>query len=434
MTSLWNTLSTQAQDIIFFAVLLLPLLMCAAVLMRGYAPAPLVRALLWRFRWANITFVLLIAISVGVGIGLLAQERGLRIGSAKAADKFDLVISAPGSDQTMMLATVFLQPTVTPLLNGNTFAEVANHPRTESAAPLAFGDSYQSHPVVGTTADFIKNLTDDQIEGRMFETIDEAVVGAEIDLPIGGHFEPSHGVADSVEGGHGFNITVVGRMAPTGSPWDYALIVPVESVWDTHGLANGHAPNQSHLGAPFDPEFFPGTPAIIVKADSLVGNYQLQSQFNRDLETMAFFPGGVLSNLYRIMGDMRQAMSIMALISQSLVAVSVLLGMFILSRLFARQLGLLRAIGAPRRFVLSVVWSYATVLVTTGSLLGIGLGLAASEVIGQIISERTQISVPTGLRWSELHLVAAFVSATSILSLIPAASALRGSILAALHA
>jgi len=434
MTSLWNTLSTQAQDVLLFAALLLPLLMCGAVLLRGYAPAPLIRAMLWRFRWANIIFVLLIAISVGVGIGLLAEERGLRIGTAKAADKFDLVVSAPGSDLTMMLATVFLQPTVTPLLDGGAFAEVANHPRTESAAPLAFGDSYQGHPVVGTTANFIKHLADDQIEGRMFETIDEAVVGAKIDLPIGGHFEPSHGVADSVEGGHGFNITVVGRMAPTGSPWDYALIVPVESVWDTHGLANGHAPDQTHLGAPFDPEYFPGTPAIIVKADSLVGNYQLQSQFNRDLETMAFFPGGVLSKLYRIMGDMRQAMSIMALISQILVAVSVLLGMFILSRLFARQLGLLRAIGAPRRFVLSVVWSYATVMVITGSLLGVGLGLAASEVIGQIISERTQISVPTGLRWSELHLVAAFVSATSILSLIPAASALRGSILAALRA
>lgn len=434
MMSWWNALSTPMQDAMLLLVLLTPVMVIGTWLLRGFAPAPLVRAMLWRFRWANAIFVLLIAISVGMGIGLLAQERGLRLGSAQAADKFDLVVSAPGSDLGMMLATVFLQPTVTPLIDGETFAEVANHPRTKTATPLAFGDNFEGNPVVGTTADFITHLADGNIEGRLFETINEAVIGAQIALPIGGQFEPSHGVGDTLESGHGFHITVVGRMAPTGSPWDYALIVPVESVWDTHGLANGHAPDETHLGAPFDPEYFPGTPAIIVQADSLVGNYQLQNQFTRDLETMAFFPGAVLSNLFRIMGDMRQAMSVMAIVSQVLVAISVLVGLFILSRLFTRQLGVLRAIGAPQRFVLAVVWSYATLLIGMGSLLGIGLGLCASEILGQIIAAKTQISVPTALGWSEIHLVAGFVSAASILSLIPAALALKGSILNAIRA
>jgi len=389
--------------------------------------------MLWRFRWANAIFVLLIATSVGMGIGLLAQERGLRIGSAKAADKFDLVIAAPGSELTMMLASVFLQPSNVPLLNGEIFDAVAAHPRVKSATPLAFGDSYQGAPVVGTTAAFVERLTEGAFEGRMFTTIDEAVAGALIDVPIGGQFEPSHGVGDAVEGGHGFHITVVGRMAPTGSPWDRALIVPVESVWDTHGLANGHAPGETHLGAPFDPDYFPGTPSIIVETDSLAGNYQVQNQFDRGIETMAFFPGAVLSNLYRIMGDLRQAMSIMALVSQVLVAVSVLLGLFILSRLFSRQLGLLRAIGAPNRFIMAVVWTYASSLLLAGSLLGIGFGLTASAVLGQIISARTYIAVPTGLSWSEIHLVAAFISATSLVSLIPAISAIKGSVIAKLR-
>ncbi|SHG96184.1 FtsX-like permease family protein [Cognatishimia maritima] len=434
MMDLWHSLSATAQDVGLFAALTLPILALGVGLTYGYAPLPLVRAMLWRFRWANGIFVLLIAISVGMGIGLLAQERGLRLGSAMAADKFDLVITAPGSELTMMLATVFLQPSNTPLLDGETYAEIANHPRVKTAAPLAFGDSYEGNPVVGTTAAFVEHLTDGAIDGQQFETTDEAVVGALVDLNIGDTFEPSHGVGDAVEGGHGFEISVVGRMPVTGSPWDRALIVPIEGVWETHGLANGHALEDTHLGAPFDPEYFPGTPSVIVQADSLAGTYLLQSQFTRDLETMAFFPGAVLSNLYRIMGDMRQAMSIMALVSQILVAISVLLGLFILSRLFARQLGLLRAIGAPRRFVLGVVWSYAATLLITGSLLGVALGLVASEVLGQIVSERTQISVPTGLGWTEVHLVAAFLSATSVLSLIPAFSALRGSILAAIRA
>lgn len=434
MIGFWNDLTAQTQDTTLFVTLTLPILLICVLLLRGFQPWPLVRAMLWRFRWANAIFVLLIATAVGMGIALLAQERGLRIGSAQAADKFDLVIAAPGSDFTMMLATVFLQPTVTPLLDGATFAEVANHPSVKSATPLAFGDSFDGAPVVGATADFVTHLAGGQIEGRMFANLEEAVVGAFIELPIGGTFEPSHGVGDAVEGGHGFDITIVGRMTPTGSPWDRALIVPVESVWDTHGLANGHAPEETHLGAPFDPAYFPGTPAIIVEADSLAGSYQLQSQFTRDLETMAFFPGAVLSNLYRIMGDMRQAMSLMALVSQILVAASVLLGLFILSRLFARQLALLRAIGAPRRFVLAVVWSYANILLVAGSVLGVGLGLVASEILGQAVEARTQISVPTGLGWNEVHLVAGFVAATSVLSLIPAFLVLRGSILTAIRA
>lgn len=434
MSDLWSSLNAQTQDWVLLLALLSPLIVLTTVLFRGFAPLPLLRAMLWRFRWANATFVLLIATSVGMGIGLLAQERGLRIGTAQAADKFDLVISAPGSELTMLLATVFLQPTDSPLLDGETYQSVASDRRVKSATPLAFGDSYQGAPIVGTTADFVERLTGGQILGRMFANNEEAVVGAAIDLPIGAAFEPAHGVGETVEGGHGFDITVVGRMPLTGSPWDRALIVSIESVWDTHGLANGHAPGETHLGPPFNPDYFPGTPSIIVEAGSLIENYQLQNQFSAGSETMAFFPGAVLTRLYRVMGDVRRAMSIMAILSQCLVAISVLLGLVILSRLFSRQLGLLRAIGAPRRFIFAVVWGYAASLLVCGSVLGVGFGLAASEVLGAIVASRTYIAVPTGLGWVEIHLVATFVAATSVLSLMPAVFALRGSILSAIRA
>lgn len=434
MIDLWNSLSATLQDGVVLLLLLSPVFALGALLLHGFAPFPLVRAMLQRFRWANLTFVLLISISVGMGIGVLSQERGLRLGSAKAAEKFDLVVSAPGSDLTMMLATVFLQPAQTSLLDGSTYMKVANHPRVEMATPLAFGDSFDGAPIIGTTAAFGNHLTGGQLEGRMFANIEEAVIGASIDLPIGGEFKPAHGIGEAAEDSHGFHLTVVGRLAPTGSPWDHAILVPIESVWDTHGLANGHAPQDTHIGEPFDAEYFPGTPSIIVKADSLIGNYQIQRQFSADRDTMAFFPGAVLSRLYRTMGNVREVMSFMAMVSQILVAISVILGLFILSRLYARQLGLLRAIGAPNRFILAVVWSYAASLLIAGSLIGVVLGLSASNLLGQIVSARTDLHVPTGIGWDEVHLVAAFLSTTSVLSLLPAIAVLRGSILSALRA
>ena len=182
-------------------------------------------------------------------------------------------------------------------------------------------------------------------------------------------------IGDSFEPPHGGELAVVGRIGHTGTPWDRAILVPVETVWEVHGLPNGHAPERhDQIGPPFDPACFPGTPAIVVHAEAMCANYALRSEFTRDAETMAFFPGTVLSTLHRMMGDVGQAMSIMSLVTQCLVAASVLLGLFILSRLFSRQMAALRALGAPAHFVVAVLWSYSAVLLVAESVAGLGLG------------------------------------------------------------
>ncbi len=427
MRDIWHSLPVLSQDFLIAVGLLMPLLVIGALLLRGFQPWPLVRALLWRFRWANLMFVLLIAVSTGMGIGLIAQERGLRVGTARAAEKFDLVVAAPGSELTLLMAAVYLQSTAVPLLDGAAFDRIASHDRVEIAAPIAFGDSYQGAPVVGTIADFVMHLSDSQIEGRLFERSGEAVIGAAIPLQIGDRFAPAHGAGHAAEDdAHaGFEIEVVGRIPRSGSPWDRAILIPVETVWEVHGLANGHAlEDGNRIGPPFDPALFPGTPAVIVRATELWANYALRSEFTEAGETMAFFPGTVLANLYRVMGDVRQAMSVMAVVTQVLVAASVLLGLFILTRLFQRQLAMLRALGAPRRFVMAVVWSYGVGLLAAGTALGLGCGFAAAAVLSRIVTDRTDILVTAAITWSEVTLALGFLSATSLLSLVPALAVL----------
>ena len=125
---------------------------------------------------------------------------------------------------------------------------------------------------------------------------------------------------------------------------------------------------------------------------------------------MAFFPGAVLSRLYRVMGDVRQAMSVMALVTQGLVAASVLTGLFILTRLFRRQIALLRALGAPRRVVFATVWAFSAVLLLAGALLGLAVGRGAAGLLSRVLRTRTDIAISALPGWTELHLLAGFVS------------------------
>ncbi|WP_236042526.1 FtsX-like permease family protein [Roseibium aggregatum] len=417
-------------------LLLLPAGIAGVFVLWGFRPLALVGALLWRYRWTNLTFVFLIAISVGIGVGLIAQERGLRKGTARAAEKFDLIVAAPGSEITMMFAAVYLQPSDVPLLSGEVFDELYNHDQVKLAAPIAFGDSYKDAPVVGTTSDFATHLAGRLAGGRLFETSTEAIAGSAVDLSLGDRFVPAHGVGDTAEADahEGHELEIVGKLPPTGSPWDRAILVPVESVWEVHGLVNGHAPERSgQLGPPFDPDFFPGTPAILVHAEELWANYALRSEFTRD-DTMAFFPGAVLAQLHSLMGDVRQIMSVMAVLTQVLVTAGVLTGLIVLSRLFARRLALLRALGAPARFVFAVVWAYAATLILVGSLAGLAVGWVAVGIISSVVTARTDILVTASLSWPEFHLIAAFVSLTVLLALLPAFMAMSRNIITDLRA
>jgi putative ABC transport system permease protein len=143
MTDLWLSFPALAQDLFVLVSLLSPIAAMTLILNRQFAVRSLVTAMLWRFRWANFTFIALIASAIGIGTGLIAQEQGIRKGTASAADKFELIISAPGSEMTMMLASVYLQPSDVALLDGQVYNAVANHKEVEVAAPLAFGDSYE---------------------------------------------------------------------------------------------------------------------------------------------------------------------------------------------------------------------------------------------------------------------------------------------------
>jgi putative ABC transport system permease protein len=68
-------------------------------------PLPFLLGELKRGRLAASVLVLVVAVTVALGTVVMLAERGLRLGSGRAADPFDLVIGAKGSPTQLVLTT-----------------------------------------------------------------------------------------------------------------------------------------------------------------------------------------------------------------------------------------------------------------------------------------------------------------------------------------
>lgn len=394
-------------------------------------PGPVIRAALARYRYSALAFVLLIAVGVSLAVAIVSQERALRSGSARAAERFDLIVAPPGSRTDALLAAVFLHPGSSQLLSPELSARLLNDTRAAFVSPLAFGDSHRGAPVVGVTAALVGHLSGGPkqglAEGRIFATREEVVVGAASPLELGERFHPVHGVhhGGEVHGGndaldaHEALLTVVGRMWPTGSPWDRAVLAPVEQVWALHGLPVGHAPGSAQLGPPFDAAHTPGIPAAVMHTPKLAQAYRLRSAYN-GREAMAFFPAEALLQLYAVLGDIRQLMSLLALVTQALVLLAIIASVLILFRLLMPQFVTLRALGAPRRYVFAIAWGFTASLMVSGVVLGLAGGYALSFAVGYWLARATGVALLPGLGETELLMALAMLATGLVLGTVPA--------------
>jgi putative ABC transport system permease protein len=457
-------------------------------------PLPLAFAMMRRNAVVCGAFVVLIALAVGVGAAITSQERALRHGSARAADRFDLVVAAPGSVTDLLLKVVYLRPGSVELLQGEPLHRLMSESRAEFVAPIGFGDSVNGDPVVGTIPALVEHLAAGKLEGHMFEHVLDAVVGTASPLRIGDTFQPTHGHGPEAqaEDYHPQKLTVVGRLPPTGSPWDRAILVPIEHVWQVHGLADGHggaasahaedliageeaheaetadahAPDereaeaQAHeeqageahgeeehageedhehgeahdvrIGPPFDLATMPGIPAAVVKPRTLAEAYGLRNTW-RTTETTAFFPAEVLVQLYELLGDARLVMSALAIATQLLLIAAILAGILILMRLYRQRFAVLRALGASRGYIFAVVWCFSFGLIALGSALGLAVAAGMSGLVSAVFEQASGIALDAQIGTTELALALSIAALGGLAALAPAALLYRQPVAAALR-
>ena len=406
--------------------------------------------------------ILLVALSTALGAAVTLQERALRLGSARAADRFDLVVGAPGSETQLVLSSIFLQPSPLPLMDGSVLPRLAADPRVAWVAPVGFGDSFGDFPVVGTTTEIISAFGT-LAEGAVFKTLGEAVVGAAVDLPLGHEVKPTHGLAGL--GGHTHTelaYRVVGRLSPTGTAWDRAILVPIRAVWAIHGLEAGGEHDHEHehgheheeaaavgdggedeghdhhleAGAPIDEHWdgkLPGLPALIVKPKSIADAYRLRQDY-RGEQTLAVFPGEVLTNLYATLGDARRVLSAVAAGAEVLIAAALMLVTVVHVGQRRRQIGALRAFGAPRLAVFGIVWGELFLLCAAGIGLGFMIGYGAALMLSRLFAAESGMTLPVEFIRGDLAHAGLLLILAALLAALPAMLAYRQPPAAALRA
>jgi len=409
-------------------------------------PLPLVYAELRHNRAAVLAVAILIALAVSLGVAVSAQERALRQSSAAAAEPFDIIIGMPGSQTQLVLTSVYLQPAALELVPGSVLQRLQDTPGVGYAAPIAFGDYLGTSPIVGSTAALLTlGGSRSMAEGRAFERVHEAVIGARVVANLGHVFEPAHGEPGVAAAGgeahvhHGFKYTVVGRLGPTGTPWDNAIIVPVEAVWLVHALPSGHPGAAPHhegsaggaaehddddeenaipIGPPWLEAEMPGVPAIVVKANSVGDAYRLRAELRRG-GTTAVFPAEILLDLYSTLGDARDVLAIISIAAQGLVIAAVLLAVFAVIAARRRQLAVVRALGASRGFVFALVWCQVMAMIAAGAVIGLGLGWLGAQAIGHIVEARSGLAIGAAIARPELLMVLALMFVGALLAVVP---------------
>jgi putative ABC transport system permease protein len=349
---------------------------------------------------ATIAFLLLVTHQ--------AEERLTR--DARAVD---LVVGAKGSPLQLILSTVFHADVPTGNIGLDESRSIATNPMVASATPLALGDSFRGHRIVGTDASFLALHDAKLAQGRMFEAEMEAVVGAEVarrqGLALGAPLTGAHGLAASgpAHGDHPYR--VVGILAPAGTVADRLVLTSVESVWHVH---EEHAPARKEITA------------LLIRYRTPLAAAMLPRAVNAGTAMQAASPAYESARLLDLAGVGVQTLQWFAVVLMASAALSLFAALSSALQERRYDLALLRTLGASPASLAALTLAEGVTLLMAGAILGLALGHGAAHALGLWLAASGSWSL-TGLAWvaGEAYLVLAVLGIGALTCLVPALQA-----------
>ena len=348
-----------------------------------------------RSAWSRRSTLILVVISVALSTLLLLSfeqtRHDLRQHFSKSVSGTDLIVGPRTGAVQLLLYSVFRLGDATQNMQYRSLKTLSQHPQVAWVIPLSLGDSHRGFPVLATDTVYFQHFLYGErqalrlAQGRAFQAglpgLYEAVVGAQVASALGYTLNQkivlNHGSGEMLGSEHDDKpFTVVGVLAPTGTPVDRTVHINLHGMEAIHLDWMGGAPLPGvNIGADevrkFNLEARQITVALVgLKNRSAVFAVQREVADFRAEPLMAVLPGVALDQLWQIIGVGEQALwglSLLLGLVSTLGLVAVILAGLNQRR---RELAVLRAVGAAPRHIFLLLVLEGLALTVLGILLG----------------------------------------------------------------
>ena len=430
-----------------------------------------------RYRLSGVLLTIAsVALSVFVLLGVEHVRQEARTGFASTVSGVDLIVGARTGEINLLLLSIFRIGTATANVSWESVEQLEQQKNVVWTVPISLGDSHRSFRVIGTTEAFFtrykygakQSITFQQ--GQSFEAVAEVVLGArvatELGYQLGDSLVLSHGMADTSFSHHDqLPFSVSGILAATGTPIDNALFVGLEAIeamhsdgesedhrgHNDHDEHDGHDEHQEHEDhdahedhdghedhdahevhdehhAGHDHPPIGTVTAVLVGLNSPITTLQVKRWVDEfaDEALLAILPGVALTQLWELVGNVEAILlgiSILILVSSLLGLNAMLLASM---RERRREIEVLRSIGAPSSFIVSLLMIESLLIVSVGVVLAVLSLLASITAANTLFAETFGLMISSQILSPSNITALGLIYLTAILvTLLPALQAYR---------
>ena len=405
--------------------------------------------MLWRLsfayllrRWgAGLLSVLVGALGIAIIGSVMTVAEEVPPAVKTALGGADMVVGPKGSElDLVMCCALHITPT-RGLIPYRAVQAAVSSPLVKASAPIALGDSYNGTRILWTTPGFVDVYDAHLAGGRMWTGAMQAVVGAEAaqrqQLHLGSTMLSTHGLDIGGELHRNAHYTVVGILAPTGTVVDRLILADLRSIRVVHvdtADPDEQGPNQV-AGQGYDRDGAPvAISAMIARFSSPIAAAIEPRRISTETDLTAANPLLEMARLSALARPGFDLVLIFGALFGVVAALMAAIGLMSALNQRARDLALLRILGASRAKVARVAVQEALILVHLAFAAGVLAAWVLNTVVaGKLFGYGLLISpMPGGQTLAVLY--AGALGAGLIASIIPVVRAVGDSTEGALKA
>ena len=428
--------------------------------------------------------VALTIIALAISIAVVSSVEHIRSEAQNSFNRtvsgVDLIVGPRTSSINLLLYSIFRIGTPGNGISSETYEVIASDNRVAWQIPIALGDSHRGYRVVGTENTLFEHYRYGNqqplvfAQGEHFSDSHDVVLGSDVaqalGYSLGDDIVLSHGVGEvsfTQHDSHPFYVS--GILAPTGTPTDQAVHIPLNGLAAMHGAGehnHDHPAEHSSTGQVHDNEdahsehehaneddhehedehqnseqrMAASIPVDITA--SLIGLHSRGQVFtlqqainNYPAEALTgVIPGIALAELWQMMSNVE---GLLRLISVLVMLASILgLATMLLASIRERypEVNLFRSIGVSSSALLLSIEAEAILIAISGTALGLGLTSLAALFSQPWLSQHYGLYINANpLSGNMMIFIIALLSATALVALIPALSLYRAANKQKLH-